>query len=66
MKIGWLGKKWGSRHKPVGPNYLRFGVFETGPEFLFLVQTGYFPVFRSPDSAMLYDFLRTENTVISF
>ena len=48
MKIGWVGKKWGSRHKHVGPNYKRFGVFETGPELLFSVKTGYFPVFRSP------------------
>ena len=48
MKIGWVGKKWGSRHKHVGPNYKRFGVFETSPELLFSVQPGYFPVFHSP------------------
>ena len=49
IRENWLvGVKWCSRHKPVGPNYERFWVFETGPGFLFLVQTGYFPVFQSP------------------
>ena len=28
MIIGWLGKKWGSRHDLVGPNYCRFWVLK--------------------------------------
>ena len=61
MKIDWLGKNGvqGTNLsdrimsvlgclKPVRPNYERFRVFETSRGFLFLVQTGYFPVFQSP------------------
>ena len=29
MKIGWLGKKWGSRHDPVGPILIVLGFNDT-------------------------------------
>ena len=53
----WLvGEKWGSRHKPVRPKLLAFWVFETSPEFLISVQTGYFSRFSG---ALLWVLIRS-------